>query len=396
MPTWINKANLCILVWCLYFSQGTLFPKGTIFSQILLAFLLIISFYNVIIANLHYKLASYFRGLNFLILLFTTYGIYSIFIDPNPINFDHNASGVSYLKSIYLSLLPIYTFFIFFKEKQISEKMFFFWIFVFFILAAGEYSEKQKEMLIAALSIKNSHEEFTNNAGYLFLALIPACVFLQKKPIIQYLALGCCLIYLFMGMKRGAILIGVFCLIWFLWYNLKEINVKLKTSYIFLSLILCFASYQLVQKQMEESLYFQKRIEDTLEGHSSGRNYIYSKLISYYWNDTNPLQFVFGSGANSTLKIADHYAHCDWIEIAVNQGVLGLLVYLLYWFYFIKECQSNKYKPQIKLALQLIFIIYFIKTIFSMSYNNMPIAATFILGYCLAQENENEQIFYIC
>ena len=88
----------------------------------------------------------------------------------------------------------------------------------------------------------------------------------------------------------------------------------------------------------------------------------------------------------------DNYAHNDWLEIAVNQGVLGIMIYILYWILFAKESLSKCYDPQIKMALQLLFIIYFMKTIISMSYYDMTIPATFALGYYLAQEKKNEQI----
>jgi O-antigen ligase len=289
--------------------------------------------------------------------------------------------------------LPIYAFYVFAKEKIITEKNLEIIILFFFCLVTIKYFQTQQDMLAAALLVHSSKEEFTNNVGYSFLALIPACVYFYKRPLLQYVSLGYCMVFLLMGMKRGAIFIGAICLVCLLWKNLTNASKKRKIGVLLLSVVLCFVGYSAVQKQMEESLLFQKRLEETLEGNTSHRDDLYSYFLNYFWNETSPLQFVFGSGANATLKISNNYAHNDWLEIAVNQGFLGLIIYAFYWLIFAKSMFQN-YSPQPKLALQLLFIIYFLKTIFSMSYEDMTVPATFILGFSLAQEKKNEQIVY--
>ena len=396
MPNWINKANLYILGWCLYTSQSIFLPKGTIFSQLLLIFLLLSSLYYVFIANTRYKalLPKYFWGLNALVLMFTVYGVFLMIGGYNPLDYAIKVNSFNYLKTIYISLLPIYAFFVFFKEKTITEKMVYIWIFVFFVMATATYFENQKKMMLAALINGSKAEEFTNNIGYSFLVLLSACTFLYKKPIIQYIAIGYCLVFLVMAMKRGAIIIGIICLIWLLWNNLKIAQIKTKISIILLSVILLFAGYQFIQRKMGQSIIFQKRIIDTLEGNSSHRDELYTVFANYFLDEATPLQFIFGSGANATLTISYNYAHNDWLEIAVNQGLFGILVYMFYWILFTRESFSKSYAKYPKLAMQVLFLIYFMRTLVSMSYGGMSVYATFILGYCLAQERKNEQIIY--
>lgn len=389
MPSWINKATIYVLGWCLYGTQGFFVPKGTIFSQLLLMVLLLVSLYYVFVANTRYKLPKYFFGLNLLIGLFTVYGIYLI-IHHDTMDFILERDSFIYLKTIFKSLLPIYVFYVFFKQRLVNKQVFYLCIVTFFIVTTCQYYQHQREQLIAAMLMGSSAEEFTNNIGYLFLSLIPACVFLYKKPFLQYLAVGYIMVFLFLGMKRGALVIGLFCLIWFLFNNLKNYEWKKKFGIIFLSSLLCVGGFIFAKNQMEESFYFQRRIDSTLEGNSSGRDQLYSYFAYYVWNETSPLQFLFGSGADATLKISYNYAHNDWLEIMVNQGIFGVLIYILYWILFLKECVSKRYPSDVKLSLQLLFIIYFMKTIFSMSYGNVGISAAFILGYCLAQEKNDE------
>ena len=394
MLAWINKANIFVFAWCIYNSQGIFFPKGTLFTQVLVVLLILISLYYMFVVNIRYRknLPIFFRGLNLLIFMFTLYGTYLIIGGYDSSEYAKQVDSSSYLKGIYISLLPIYPFFAFFKEKLIDEKRILVWIVVFFVLATGEYFENQRMMLLAAMQRGSTAEEFTNNAGYTFLALIPACVFFYKKPLLQYFGLGYCMIFLLMGMKRGAVLIGIVCLIWLLWNNLKSSNVKKKLFLLLLTTVLCSIGYLFVHWRMEDSTYFQKRIEKSLEGNSSGRDQIYSSMIDYYWNETGPLQFVFGTGANATLKVGKNYAHNDWLEIAVNQGMIGLFIYMLFWFFWIRECSFKSSNIQINLAMNLLFVICLLKTFFSMSYGDMTISMTFIMGRCLAKEEKNEQI----
>ena len=376
MFRWLDKTTAYILAWGLYAIQGVFLPTGSIFSQLLLFALILISMYYTYVANTRYRLPTYFIGLNILIAMFTIYGAY-LMILYDPADYIVKRDPFIYLKKIYISLLPIYAFYVFFREKKIEEKKLYIWI--------GVY-------MIRAMILGSYATEFTNNMGYLFVSLIPACVFLYKKPLIQYVTLGYCMTFILLGMKRGAIIIGGICLIWFLWNNIKNANIRKKLSVLFLSSILCVAGFLFVRHQMDDSLYFQKRVEQTLGGNSSGRDDLFANLLDYFGNKTTPLQFAFGSGADATLKVGDNYAHNDWLEIAVNQGVLGIVIFILYWFLFAKECLSKSYNSQEKLALQLLFVIYFMQTLFSMSYNFMSTSATFILGYCLAQEKKNEQV----
>lgn len=385
MPSWCNKANAYTSAWCLYYLQGTLYSVGSFFSQLLLAILLLVSLYYCFVANVRYKLPIYFWGLNALVLILSTYGLFLMFGGFNSVEYDMPVKSFEYLKGVFISLLPIYSFYVFFVQKKVSDNYLFVWVVIFLLVSTVDYFENQNAQLIAAIQRHSSAEEFTNNAGYKFLALIPACALLYKKPVIQYIIVVYCTIYMLMSMKRGAIVICGVVLIWFVWNNIKNSRLMMKIGFIALSLVLCITCYEFIQNKMENSLYFQKRIENTLDGNSSGRDVLYNSLANYFWNETTSMQFIFGSGANATLQVVGDYAHNDWLEIAVNQGVLGLLVYVIYWMLFCITIKSSSLSPYAKLALQILFMIYFLKSLFSMSYGAMAISATFVLGYCLAQ-----------
>ncbi len=389
MPTWFNKANLYTFGWGLYWLQGSLYSVGSLLSQFLVFSLLFISLYYCFIANTRYKLPVFFTGLNMLMALFSLYGVFLILGSDNI-----GIPKYDYLKGIWISLLPIYAFYVFFKEKQINESAIYVWICAFTLIAIAGYYYSERIFLLNALLNHSNKVEFTNNAGYAFLSLIPAYVLLYKKPLIQYAALGLSIVYMLISMKRGAIIIGVMCLLLFMWNSLKNVTVKKKMTLVMLIVFLFYGSFWFVQHKMSESLFFQMRVEDSLEGNSSGRDVIYERILNYYWNETTPIEFMLGSGANASLRKLGVFAHNDWLEIAVNQGLFGIVIFLVFVLLFAKNAISKSYDCHVRLVFQLSFMIFFMKTFFSMSYSDMNLSMTFVLGYCLAQEEKNEQIIY--
>ena len=97
---------------------------------------------------------------------------------------------------------------------------------------------------------------------------------------------------------------------------------------------------------------------------------------------------LFGGGANHTLIVTDNYAHNDWLEILINQGILGILVYLFYWFKFWQEqrfCRNIKKLNLARTSLTICILASFLMTIFSMSYGDLPIGMSMAIGICLGQ-----------
>ena len=130
-----------------------------------------------------------------------------------------------------------------------------------------------------------------------------------------------------------------------------------------------------------------KRIEDTLSGNSSGRDNLYTFFWNYFTENADFTHYLLGRGANGTLEIYYNYAHNDWLEIAVNQGLLGIIIYAFYWFCFYKTWKHAK-NIDSKTILVLTALIFFAKTLFSMSYADMSYVSTSVLGYALATVNK--------
>ena len=150
-----------------------------------------------------------------------------------------------------------------------------------------------------------------------------------------------------------------------------------------LSIGICICAVFFFTHEMTTSDYMMKRIDDTLAGNSSGRDNLYSFFWKYFTEQADFKHYLIGRGANGTLEIYYNYAHNDWLEIAVNQGILGVVVYAFYWLCFYKTWKHAT-NIDAKTILALTALIFFAKTMFSMSYNDMSYVSTSVLGYALA------------
>lgn len=382
----INICHIYLFVILLCALNGTLYAPGGFVAQGLQYVLILLSLYYAFYANFRYKLPVYFKALNVLLVMFTIYGMLLVISGERLMvqRTFYEVSNTGYLKNIYKSLLPVYPFYVFTKRGLLKESTIKFWFFVFLVLAIRSFFISQARQLEEALERGSSAEEFTNNVGYTFVALLPALVFFHKKPVIQYLGLAVCGYFIVIAMKRGAILCGAVCLLWFMVVNLRKVPKKRKWIVVLVSVAVVVAGVYLFNYMMETSFYFRYRLAETEAGESSGRDDLYSKFYNYFIHEDNPWKFLFGNGANATLKISYNYAHNDWLEIAINQGLLGIFVYLVYWVCFYVSWRKTKHHPQAFMAIGMIFIVYFISTLFSMSYNCVTRCAAMVLGYYFA------------
>lgn len=395
-----NICNGYIFLWCLYSMQGILYGQGGMISQGILLILLGISFYTLVDANINYKLPATLKALNIFLIVLTLYGIVMM-LDGQEYYIQESFKSViktDYLKTIYISLLPTYTFFIFTKKGLLSPHMIRIWVCILIVLVTLKYWHSYQTQLNQAKSSMDAlytsiiQEDFTNNVGYSFVALIPALFFFDKRKLLQFAILIYIAVYVLMSMKRGAIMVGSITLLWFIYRTFKTSSRRTK---IWVTLLLCVAAiilWQQVSELYNSNDFFRDRLEKTEDGDSSGRDIIYNELWSHYTDKTSLSEFLFGMGANGTLNVTFNYAHNDWLEIATNQGLLGLIIFAIFWIALFKDWRKAKGSPLIYSMLGAIFIICFIKTFFSMSYNDMQFYMCMCLGYCLAQQSSETDI----
>lgn len=387
-----NRSDWYIASWCLYYLQGTLYGESSTLSKTLFVVNMGVALFYVFYVNIRYTVPSYIKGLNWLLSLFVVYGVV-LLIDRGPSIVVNGEvfSNSGYIKPIVLSLCPIYAFYEFARSGFLTKEKLKFWIVAFFVVTTCSFFYEQQKRIMTLLESGSKAAGVTNNASYVFLGLIPLLIFYRKHLFIQYIALAYCLYFVVSGMKRGAILIAVICLCVFIYQSFRQAASKQKMLLCFLIIALIYIGYMFISADLMQDTYFQTRLEETLEGQSSGRNEIYSNIWEVYKN-SDLFNLIFGFGANGTMLYTAKFAHSDWLEILMNQGILGVSVYLLYWCQFYRSWKKTR-NEEIKTALGLLLLILLIKSVFSMSYASYTFYINSLLGFCVANlsREENEQ-----
>ena len=390
-----NPCNVYISLLVFYNVQGTIIPTGgTIFSQLIILVAMLMGLYYTVKTIALPNKPIFFTGLNVLFLMFVIYGVALLFSDNHYIIRFTGAevSNSSYLKSIFLSVPNIYAFYYFSRRGYLTEPALKKWVVVYMMAAVFIFFDYKATTIHKLLLEGTDVDEVTNNMGYLFVALIPAVVMFKGKNILQYVFLSFCMVFIVMGMKRGAVIVGVLSILYFLYFNYRYHRGISKLKVLFFSILIVLAAVYVVTYMMDTSEYFSQRILQTEEGGSSGRDAIYEFFWNHFKNENEISKFLLGNGANATLEIGVNYAHNDWLEIAINQGLLGIFVYAFYWLCFYQTIRNTKQNLSAKLVLTLSFISFFIMTIFSMSYTEYSIFSATVFGYYLARCRMTEKI----
>lgn len=387
MKNILKISNVYTFLWCVYYTQIATTTKGSWLGRLSLLGALAISFYYFCLCMTTIKLPRYFKALNLLFFMLSAYGTYRL-IPGTEVKYGLiTIARFDYLKNILMSIIPIYVYYYFSLKGYINKKWLMRWSIIFIAVALYSFYGYQIKRYYVNTTISNiSDFDFTNNTSYLFVNILPLLVFFRKRPYLQYFLLFFLSAYVFLGLKRGAIIILAICLLFYFLKSNSQTSSRTNFKRIILIGIFLVVGFYGLSYFYSQNVYFQQRTENTLQGESSSRNVLYSQLFSYYNNQTDIVNLVFGNGANATIGIIGKNAHNDWLEILINQGLFGFCVFLYYWYVFFLICKKayKRGKPdEIGLALIMVFIICFLKTFFSMSINDMNVFITSVLGFCL-------------
>lgn len=387
MKNRLSISNVYTILWCIYYFEGATTIEGSMLGRLSLMGALTISFYYFYLCLTKLKLPRFFKALNILTFMLFVYGAYRLIPGTEVKMGSTTIARFDYLKNILMSILPIYAYYYFAAKSYIDKKWLMRWSLIFTALAIYSffgYSMKRFSTYTTFSDLGSL--DFTNNTAYLFVYILPILFFFRKQPFIQYVLFFGVAAFTFFGMKRGAIIIMVVCMMFYILKSRSQMSSPMKLLSIIIAMLFIAFGVSEFFSFYSQNDYFQLRTEGTMLGESSHRDELYSNLYAYYINQPNIVNILLGNGANATIAIVGKNAHNDWLEILINQGAIGFLIFLNYWYVFFLTCKKayrNGKPDEIGLAIIAVFFICFFKTFFSMSINDMNIFITSALGFCL-------------
>lgn len=386
-----NICNLYLGLWSLYYIQGTIYPMGSIIPRACLILSLLITLIYWGRSILSYQLLPQpLKVMNILVFVLFIYAIiYQLMGDFAIREFDGEIySGIDNLRAIMGSLLPIFPIFFFTINGYLNPKSIRIWTAIYIFVITCQFIAY--ETVRSELSIYDT-DGLTNNIAYYFVALLPAILLFTRNKLMMYVFLFYIMCFLIYGMKRGAIFIGIISIVYIIYRDFKTSSIKKKILIILLfgSIIVIMAYY--IFYLASSNNYFQYRLEQTLAGESSGRDSYYILFWNSFINESSAIKFLFGGGTYYTVRINGNLAHNDWLEILLNQGILGISIFIAYWFSWLKYIKEFKFTEYFPVLISF-WGIFIMKTLFSMSITDTLVYGMLPIGYCLGRIHLNEHL----
>ncbi len=383
-PSLLWSAVICIFA--VYYLQGTLYESGSIISQGLAGMLVLIGGICAVRCAWRWlSLPAFMRWtLVFLVMLTITY-----IISPKEVYasvFGYNLSTFGQFKAAAIfSLMAFVGYTIGSGSRQtVTQGQL---RTALIILAAICVVSYIRNSIAAQLLFKR--EEVTNNAAYEFLYLLPLnTMVLKRQRMLAIAMLAVVLVFVLAGVKRGAIVCLALMLVYMLiWYHR---NFRLRFGAIAAIVVLIAAGGYYVAYTFEENEFLQHRLDQTLEGNSSSRDTIYGDLWEHWTDHADIATKVLGEGSAQTVHVAGNFAHNDWLELLIDNGLVGVAVYLMMFVSALRYMARRHLDPYTRLSMNLWLIFWFATTIFSMGYTSMfGSIAMLLFGYEMATNKNN-------
>ena len=357
---------LSFIAFVAYYMQGMLYPSGSIISQGFLLLFLLIGF--VFFVKLIPSIPSNPRFVNIWILFFLML-CFCFLLSPKTVYGSINeaigtVSTSAQFKGIAMFSLSFFTAYAIARRQQFSEKWIFWIAMIFLAMSVLRFFYQ----LMTLTEEKESESAgVTNNAGYIILSVFPyLALTLKRYKIMTVISAIIIAITVIMSSKRGAIAILFAMLLFSLYYYFKTHKISFKSivgAFIAITLLGTAIYYQ-----YESNDYLQRRMEKTSEDGIGTRDLAYSMLFNHWVNETNFFKFTFGNGTAQSIEVWGNYAHNDWLELLIDNGLLGVILYASIFISLSRYIRKSKLPPNYRLAIHLCVIYWFMKSIFSMGY----------------------------
>lgn len=361
-----------LALYIIYSLQGILYGSGTMVTQaILFVFLLIGSFSFIRTTFIQSSNPKFVIALSVFFILLTV----TFLIGPKTVSGFTNegmgkASTFGQYKSICFVILSFFLVYNYTKKSPMSEKTILILGVVLIVVAVMRYFYS-----IQMLKIERGIDEMQNNAAYNIISVIPFIPFLFKKNKILTTVLSVFLIYLIINAaKRGAIVCLIVSIFLGLIYYMR--HSRLSTAKQFWILFIMIAvGFFMVQLTMQND-FLMDRLDDTREGSFGAREIGYAMLWNSWINSDNLFSNFFGRGLMQTVNVWGNTAHNDWLELLIDNGILGVLIYIYFFITIFKYVSKMNEEKMLQLGAFLSVAIFLIKTFFSMGYTdfvNVPL-----------------------
>lgn len=375
--------DILFLCFIIYNAQGGLFPQGTIITQLILIFIIVVSglYFLKTLFKKNNKNKFYFWWTALFLL-----NVLGYILDARKMLPSH----FGMFRGVLLTLMTFYPFYDFAQQGLLRRKDLLRFFYLIFPIAISGYYFKMNQALMKKGLEEGSN--IVNNASYTFVWLLPFVFLFIKRKILSFIFAFICLVFIIQGGKRGAMVTGGIALIVFTYYQLRTLSQKNRIRGYVLVLMGMIAMSYYAYDYYSNNEFLINRIEQTTEGYSSGRDVLAEKIFNGWLNSETYYHLLFGYGFAASWDFAGNYAHNDWLELLSNFGLIGVFICLmLFYTAFSYNYKQGWSKNKRILGFTIVFM-WLLITLFSMGYpSNDNYLMAFLLAYLIGN-NEKQLI----
>lgn len=371
-------AIIYLIAIILYISQGILF-EGTWFTSLSGVYVLfygLINFFIVLRSKSHpfiFTCISYF--------MYWTLFIWLLF--PKYYNFQgESISTTTMLQYIIMVCCASFSFYRISKFQLLGDIP----LKCFTIVLGCLFVYNILHFDVTTLDAGEYNYSSANNKSYLLAALFPFYLLFWKNKIVMFSMMIASMIFVIFLLKRGTMLCVASFLILTLYFSYKEAGASKKKLRVWVMRILvisflCAAVYAISNIYQDNEI-----IQARLGQDSSGRDIIYSKILKT-WLNSNLLNLIIGYGPFSTIPLIGIYAHNDWLEILLDFGLVGMIIYLMITLVLLKKHCLDRQNYQYKTSFIICLLYIIIRSSFSMCIYELETILVFgFLGYTIGNK----------
>lgn len=371
---------LLFLLLALYFLQGSIYPSGSVVSQAILLFIILISgIYFLKTLRIKTRPPGFLIAWTLLLVLnaigFLLTGDFS--------NFYH----VQMFKNILGAMLPLYPFYYFSRFYYLSDKELIRFFFIMTPVAILSFMTNNAQLLSSGNS---GISDVVNNLAYVFVNLIPFVFLFRQRRLLSALLILILMIFIIQGAKRGAIFAGAIGLVMYFILQVKTVEshkrIKEYTVILLITLVLAFLTY----KAFINNAFAVDRITGFTEGNFSRRDVIYKEIFLKWYNSEKLQNLVFGYGFAGSLRLTGGaYAHNDWLELLSSFGIIGIAIYVVLFNSAIKEIKNDQRETNESILMITIVILWGFTSLVSMWYTSLGVYnQAMLLGYLIGKREQ--------
>lgn len=298
----------------------------------------------VIIASIYlfyknYKKKEYWYLYGIFIIYFLLYGSYLVFNKPNIIFIEF----INVIKIFYFPFLVL--FFSQFENKELSKKLFFYYSLCFLLMYLIPYSLGLGHNINEIYENKNLYLSYFyvgNELVNIFVLVLPiGFLYLKDKKRIYLLGYLILIFLMILLLGTKTMYLSFLFVIGYFLFKKREMFKKYLVIILILLLLLPQSSlYKNIKTSLE--YYHIQKVSDLLTFQNID-NVIYSNRLSFVYNLHKNYQKedisgkIFGMGRQKIMTMKD--AEIDIFDIFYSIGILGLMVYLVFFAFVINKAK---------------------------------------------------------